>query len=177
MVTLFGGPKALELATCSPPGGIGHASNTGQNGTVANATFPLQVSGCPPPPKKQGQPKLSGVSLTGLAGGKPSLSFSVAHGTNAPNLKRLSVSLPAGLKFKSKKGISVGGSHTLRIAGGRLIITLKRPGARVAVRIGSGALSESKQLQLRARKGKAHPKPRVRVTVTDAAGTQTTLSR
>ena len=177
VVTLFGGTQSLELATCSPPGGVLHASNTGQNGVFATAAVPIQISGCPPAPKQQGKPKLSGVSLTGLAGGKPYLSFSVAHGKNAPNLKRLSVALPAGLKWESKKGISVGGSHTLRIAGGRLIITLKRRGARVAVRIGSTALRESEQLQHRARNGKAHPKPRVRVTVTDADGTQTTLSR
>ena len=65
VVTLFGGTQSLELATCSPPGGILHASNTGQNGVFATAAVPIQISGCPPAPKQQGKPKLSGVSLDG----------------------------------------------------------------------------------------------------------------
>jgi hypothetical protein len=179
VVTLFGGPRAAEQATCAPPGGILRASNTGQNGKVATATFPLTVVGCPPPPKRRGAPKLSGVSLSGLPAGKPALGFRVARRTNAPSLKTLTVSLPGGLTFASKRpvrGISVTGSHTLRLSGGKLTITLKRPAATVSVRIAPAALVESKQLQQRARTHKAHPKPRVRVTVTDAGGRRSALS-
>jgi len=177
VVTLFGGPKALELATCSPPSGILRASNTGQNGTVANASFPLHVTGCPSAPKPKGAPRLVSLSLGGLAGGKPSLSLTVAHGTNAPNLKTVTVSLPGGLSFAKKrplKGISVGGAHTVRIAGSRLTITLKRPALRVSVRISPAALVEGKQLQQHARKHKAAPK--VSVAVTDARGARSTVT-
>jgi hypothetical protein len=177
VVTLFGGPKALELATCSPPSGILRASNTGQNGTVANASFPIQISGCPSAPKPKGPPRLVGLSLGGLAAGKPSLSFAVAHGANAPNLKTVTVSLPGGLSFAKKrplKGISVGGAHTVQIAGGRLTITLKNPALRVSVKISPAALIEGKQLRQHARNHRAAPK--VRVAVTDAGGSQSTVT-
>jgi hypothetical protein len=177
VVTLFGGPKALELATCSPPGGILHASNTGQNGTIANATFDLHVSGCPSAPKPKGPPRLVSLSLGGLAAGKPSLSLTVAHGSNAPKLKAVTVSLPGGLSFATKRpirGISVGGAHTLRIAGGKLTITLKRPALRVSVRISPLALLEGKRLLQHARKH--HAVPKVRVSVTDAAGARSTVN-
>jgi hypothetical protein len=117
------------------------------------------------------------LSLGGLAGGKPSLSLTVAHGTNAPNLKTVTVSLPGGLSFAKKrplKAISVGGAHTVRIAGSRLTITLKRPALRVSVRISPAALVEGKQLRQHARNHKAAPK--VSVAVTDARGARSTVT-
>jgi hypothetical protein len=179
VVTLFGGPQALELATCSPPSGLLQASNTGQNGTIANATFPLHVSGCPASPKRPGAPRVVSVSLGGLTVGRPSLSFKVAHGSHAPKLKSVTVSLPRGLSFAPKrpvKGISVGGAHTLRIAGGKLKITLKRPALAVSVRIASSALVESKQLQKQVRMHKHNPTKQLRLTVTDATGAKSTLT-
>jgi hypothetical protein len=179
VVTLFGGPKALELATCSPPSGILRASNTGQNGTIANATFPLHVSGCPAPRKRRGAPRLSSVSLGGLAAGRPALSFKLAHGSNAPKLKTVTVSLPRGLSFVPKrpfKRISVGGAHTLRIAGRKLTITLKRPALAVSVRIASGALVESQQLRRQARARKGNPLAQLRFKVSDAGGNSSTLT-
>jgi hypothetical protein len=180
VVTLYGGPQALELATCRPPSGILRASNTGQNGTIANATFPLHVSGCPAPPKRPGAPRLSSDSLGGLTAGRPVLSFKVARGSNAPKLKTVTVSLPRGLTFKKSKrpgkGISVSGGHTVRLSGGRLIIALKPAAVNVSVRIASSALVESKQLQKQLRMHKDNPTSQLRFTVTDADGTQTTLS-
>jgi len=179
VVTLFGGPQALELATCSPPSGILRASNTGQNGTIANATFPLHVSGCPAPQKRAGAPRLSSASLGGLSAGRPALSFKLARGSNAPKLKTVTVSLPRGLSFAPKrpvKGISVGGAHTLRIAGGKLTITLKRPALAVSVKISSAALVESTQLQRQARAHKGNPLAQLRFRVTDAGGNSSTLT-
>ena len=179
VVTLFGGPQALELATCTPPSGILHASNTGQNGTIANATFPLHVSGCPAPPKRRGAPRLSSISLGGLTAGRPSLTFKLAHGSNAPKLKTVTVSLPRGLSFAPKrpvKGISVGGAHTLRIAGRKLTITLKRPAFAVSVRIASSALVESKQLQRQVQMHKDNPTRQLRFKVTDAGGNSSTVT-
>jgi len=175
VVKLFGGPHAAQAANCAPPGGIAHGSFTGQNGVIVSVSTPLTVAGCPPPPKHHGAPRLSRVSLAGLASGKPRLSFKVAHGTNAPKLRSLIVSLPRGLLFLSKRGISVSGPHRLRLTGGKLTITLKRPLTAVAVRIGSAALAESTQLERLARAHKAHPKPLVRVTATDAGGSRSSL--
>src|SRR5207302_8161344 len=120
------GPHAAQAATCTPPSGIARGAFVGQNGTSVSVATPLTVAGCPPPPKHKGAPRLSRVSLAGLASAKPVLSFRVARGTNASRLKSLSVSLPRGLLFLSKRGIFVSGSHGLRLSGGKLTITLKR---------------------------------------------------
>ncbi len=173
VVTLFGGPKAAEEATCSPPGGTLRASNTGQNGKVVNVSFPISVVGCPT------VPKLSGVSLTGLAAGKPALSFRVARGSDAPNVKSVTVSLPRGLSFVSKRlgrGITVSGVHTLRLSGGALTITLRQPVANLVVRIAPVALVESKQLQRQVKQHRDNPTAQLRFRIMDADGGASTLS-
>ncbi|HEY2161883.1 MAG TPA: hypothetical protein VGH24_11300 [Solirubrobacteraceae bacterium] len=174
VVTLFGGPKAAEAATCAPPGGILRASNTGQNGKVVTESFPISVQGCPT------VPKLSGASFAGLANRKPALRFKVTRGTDAPNLRSIAVSLPRGLTFKKSKrpgnGISVSGGHSVRLSGGKLIISLKPAAASVSVRIASSALVESKQLQQQVRIHKDNPTKQLRLTVTDADGASSTLT-
>jgi hypothetical protein len=174
VVTLFGGPKAAQAASCAPPGGILHAGFTGQNGASTTATFPLTVAGCPT------VPKLSAVALTGLANRQPGLSFRLARGTAAPNLKSVTVSLPAGLTFKTTKrrvkGVVTSVPSTLALSGGQLTITLKRPAATLAVRIGSAALLESKQLQRQVKLHKANPTGQLRFDVADAGGSSSTLT-
>jgi len=174
VVTLFGGPKAAEAATCAPPGGTLRASNTGQNGKVVTVAFPISVAGCPT------VPKVSAVSLSGLAGGKPALRFTVARGSDAPKLRSIAVSLPRGLTFKKSKRlgkeISVSGGHSVRLSAGKLIISLKPAAARVSVRIASSALVESKQLRKQVRMHKDNPTAQLRFTINDADGAQSTLN-
>jgi hypothetical protein len=125
-------------------------------------------------------PKLSGLSLAGLAARKPALRFKVTRGTDAPNVRSIAVSLPRGLTFKKSKrpgkGISVSGGHSVRLSGGKLIVALKPAAATVSVRIASSALVESKQLQQQVRTHKANPTKQLRLTITDADGSQSTLS-
>lgn len=173
VVTLFGGPRAAEQATCAPPGGILHAVNVGQNGKVARANFPLSVQGCPT------VPKLTRVSLTGLAGARPALSFAIRRGNDAPNVKSVTVSLPRGLTFNAKRlkrAVTVSGRHALSLSGGQLTITVRGPVATFSARIGPAALVESKQLRQQVRSHRANPLAQLRFTVTDAAGAQSTLS-
>lgn len=173
VVTLFGGARAAEEATCAPPGGILRASNTGQNGKVVNVAFPISVVGCPT------VPTLSGVSLTGLAAGKPGLAFKVTRGSDAPNLKSVTVSLPRGLSFASKhlgKGITVAGPHTLRLSGGSLTISLRKAVQNLSVRIGSAALVESKQLRQQVRMHKENPTAQLRFAIVDADGGASSLN-
>jgi hypothetical protein len=173
-VTLFGGPKAAEAATCAPPGGILRASNTGQNGKVVNVAFPISVVGCPT------VPKLSGLSLGGLASGKPSLRFSVTRGTDAPNVRSITVTLPRGLTLKTSKrlgrGISVSGGHAVSGSGGQLTIRLRPAAANVRVSISPAALVESKRLKQQVRAHRVNPVRQLRFTVTDADGAQSTLT-
>ena len=173
-VTLFGGPKAAEAATCAPPGGILRASNTGQNGKVVSVAFPISVAGCPT------VPKLSGLSLGGLASGKPALRFKVTRGTDAPNLRSITVTLPRGLTLnKSKrlgKGISVSGGHAVNGAGGQLTITLRPAPASVTVSISPAALIESKQLRQQVKMHKDNPTAQLRFRILDADGSASTLN-
>jgi hypothetical protein len=90
------------------------------------------------------------------------------------------VSLPRGLTFKKSKrpgkGISVSGPHTVKLSGGRLIITLKPAAVSVSVRIASAALVESKQLKKQVQMHKDNPTKQLRLLVTDADGAKSTLT-
>lgn len=170
VVTLNGGPKSLLNVSCGQPTGTLNGSFTGQNGAPAAAHQSLTVSGC------AGTPTVTAVRLTGLPSGKPTLRLRVAGGAGAPKLKSFALSLPGGLSWAGAKlagGVSVAGAHTLRLAGGQLTVTLKRPAGSAAVKIGVPALRESKQLARQARGHKAL-RLKLRITITDAAGTATT---
>jgi hypothetical protein len=173
VVTLFGGVDAAETASCAPPGGILHGAFTGQNGASSSTSLPLTVSGCPATPKA---PTVSGARQSGLAAGKPAVSFKLTSGSGAPKLKSFTVSLSGGLKFIAKKlahGVSVTGPHTLKLAGGTLTVTLKRVAGSVAVKVTSSALSETSQLRQQARKHKSKL-VKLHISITDAAGSTTT---
>ncbi len=172
VVTLFGGPYALQSATCAPPRGTLTGTFTGQNGQTALDKVPLTVSGCPT------APSISGSSLRGLAGGKPTLRFRLTRGSNAPNVKSFVVALPHGLSFNPKKlgkGVSIGAAHTLRLAGGQLTVRLKRAVGTVSVTVKAPALVESKQLTKQVRT-RAVGQVNVRITVTDAAGSPSSFA-
>jgi hypothetical protein len=167
VVTLIGGSKAAESASCGPPGGLMRGIFTGQNGKTVTVTQPLTVSGCPT------APSISHAALTGLASGKPALRFGLTRGSNGPNLKSIVVALPSGISLGSKqklgKGISVSAPHRLSARGRRVTATLKRSVSSVSVAIGPPALVESKQLQRQLRTRSSHS-VKVEITVTDANG-------
>ncbi|HUE26012.1 MAG TPA: hypothetical protein VMP89_04510 [Solirubrobacteraceae bacterium] len=166
VVTLFGGPKALQSASCAPPGGTAIGAFTGQNGATVVDRVPLTVSGCP------SAPSISRTSLSGLASGKPVLRFKLARGSDAPNLKSFVVALPGGLAFNAKKlgkGISITAAHSVRLSGGNLTVTLKRAVANVSATIRGPALVESKQLRRQSRTHSARRKT-VQITLSDADG-------
>jgi hypothetical protein len=86
----------------------------------------------------------------------------------------LAVRLPSGLTFVRRHlrgGVHAGAVRSLAISGGRLVITLKRPLGRVAVRIAGSALHETRSLRR-----KKHRHLVLHVTVTDASGATTALS-
>jgi hypothetical protein len=168
VVSLFGGPRALESTFCAPPTGTISARFTGQNGATVTDSQRLTVSGCP---KAAGGPKASGGSLSGTAQGKPVLRFRLAKGKNAPKLKSFTVALPGALSFQAsglRHGLSVSGvkvSATLQ--GGQLVVKLKRPVNSLSVKLASPLLVLGKHL---------HGRPKLHVTVTDAKGTSTSLT-
>ncbi|MGA2011468.1 MAG: hypothetical protein ABSH51_13205 [Solirubrobacteraceae bacterium] len=178
-VTLSGGPDAVYESACSPSSGTATATLTSQNGdltaspssafAIANCTAatPPGVPGAttnPPPPvttPKAGTPKLSSVSFSGLTKGKPSLSFKLAAGANAPKLGSVTVKLPSGLSVVSRRvhgkltiaGVTLTGAKvkSLTLSHGALVITLKSATAGVTVKLGAAALKESAGLESKAR--------------------------
>jgi hypothetical protein len=100
-------------------------------------------------PKK---PTFSHTSLTGVAKGKPKLSFTLTAGVNAGALKTIVVGLPKGFSFaKAKralaKGLGVKGvrgkrlKFTDKLSHGALTITLKTAAPKVQITIGSPSIS------------------------------------
>ncbi len=117
----------------------------------------------------EGPPLLRHLSVSGLAQAKPSLSFTVAAGLDAPAIKSITVSLPPGL----------------RIAGQRLItLTLKRPRASLNGRLSGSRFTERAALARKIgqvlRFNRRHQQNRVMklpltITVVDATGHRTRL--
>jgi len=95
--------------------------------------------------------------VSGIARGKPSVSFTLTRGGKAPKFKSFTIALPAGLKFVRRRlgaGIHIRPAHTLRLHNGRLTVTLKRAVNSVTIRMGVPALAESLQ-------ARRHPKRRL----------------
>jgi subtilase family serine protease len=145
-------------------------SATDQAGAVSQARFSWTVIGLP---------TISRVSLTGVAKGRPTLSFTVASGTRAPALKSVTIALPAGLRFAARRGaVSVTGAGRVRfssrVVGGRLQITLASPQAKIGVRIKYAGISATGGLAGRVRSHRVKSL-QVTVTTTDAARHGSTL--
>ena len=167
-VTLSGGAKSLLGASCAQPTGPLGGAFVGQNGRRTTARQKLTLSGC------RGHPRISGAGFSGIGAGAPAVHFTIASGHAAPKLRTLAIRLPSGLAFVRRHlraGVHVPAGRSLALRGGRLVITLKRPLASVAVRIAAGALRETRRLRRQ-----KHRHLTLHVSVTDAAGTTTALS-
>jgi hypothetical protein len=168
VVTLFGGPKALEETTCNPPDGGFSGLFTGQNGKAVTDTLHVVVAGCP---KTAGAPSASRGSLSVSAKGHATLRFRLAKGANAPDLKAFTLALPRGLSFDSaglRKGLSIQGvKRKATLKKGKLTVVLKRAVKSVSVKLTGALLVAKKHLG-------SHLK--LRLTATDAGGTKTAVS-
>jgi len=102
-------------------------------GTIARVSFPWTI---------QANPTLSRVSLTKVGSARPRLSFMLAAGRGAPQLKTVTVALPHGLTFtRSRATVSVTGvgNHRLKFTAslqhGTLVLKLRRTSSQVHVTI------------------------------------------
>lgn len=170
IVALFGGPQALESATCAPPTATVSATFTGQNGAMVTDKQPITIRGCP---VAAGKPGVSRASLSGTAKRKPVLRFRLAKGKGAPKLKSFRLALPGGLSFKAtglRRGLSVRGVKvSARLHGGRLVVNLKRAVNSLSVKLTSPLLAFGNRKHL-------HGRPKLHITVTDAKGTSSSLT-
>lgn len=123
-----------------------------------------------------GPPKVSGLTISGVAAGHPRLGFTVTAGHGAPLLKAIAIRLSSGLSFAHLAGrILVTGAYgrrvtfVPRVAGGRLQLVLRATAAQVRISIRPGAISATRSL---AADVQLHRSPAVAVTVTtlDSSG-------
>jgi hypothetical protein len=180
--------------TCAPSN-IG-VNFTGQGGQSKTVSAPIVYSGCTQPAPKPGPPTATG-SLKGLGSKKPVLNVSVTHGSNAPDIKTVSLVIGSGLKFSKAalhkhctghgkkrkcsgkvkaKGLSISGASvkSVKVTGGKLVLTLGAPVGSSAIKVAGPLLTESKGLRKRVKKHKVKTLSVV-VKVTDANGTRTTI--
>ncbi len=201
-VTLAGGPDAVFATTCSASSGTVTSTLTDQSGdrtVVAPAPFTVSnysASTCVAPPgqgsqagstggaSKVGSPKLE-AALRGLARGRPTLGLVLIAGRNAPKLSAFAVALPAGLSFFRERvhrrlrlqDISISGAKakSLVLRRGVLVVTLRRPTAGLAIRVGPRAIEETAALKRKVRRRRIKSLL-LTVAVRDARGKITDLT-
>lgn len=108
-----------------------------------------------------GAPRLSGLSLSGLATAHPRLAFTISGRMDDPPLESLTLTLPSGLSFAKShlrlaKGVSITGTSTysLSVTHGALSLRLAGSTQHLAVDIRARALHESTGLAARARRAR-----------------------
>jgi hypothetical protein len=138
-------------------------SGTDQGAPVRQAVFAWTVAGLP---------TVSRASITGVGTRRPALSLTIASGGHAAALKSVTIALPAGLRFTSKRGaIAVSGARgkrvgfSSRIVRGRIKLTLASPQTKIGLKI---PISTTSALAGRVRSHRVRTL-QVTVSTTDAA--------
>jgi IPT/TIG domain/FG-GAP repeat len=146
-----------------------NAGGTGPSSPLSRAVTPFAP------------PRLSRASIRGTAGGAPRIAFTVSAGPHSPKLVSLAVALPRGLRFASRRvavHVVITGHRPrwIRVRRGVLTITLRRPVARVAVRIVAPGVSATASLAHAVRRRRAG-RQTLTLTIVDAAHNHITLKR
>jgi subtilase family serine protease len=108
----------------------------------------------------EGRPQVSDASLRQISGGKPVLALTVAAGQDAPDLRTITLSLPADLRLsRSLSAVSVSSAanqavaHKLQGRRGKLTVTLRDAASRVRVVLGAGSVIPAGSLVTSIRQG------------------------
>ncbi|HET9123698.1 MAG TPA: hypothetical protein VFN65_02295, partial [Solirubrobacteraceae bacterium] len=192
-VTLNGGSRALFDTDCATPSGTATAKLVDQNADqTRNVAAKFSVAGCPGvspgagsgsgagagagattngssatsagPTATASGTRLAAHGVTGLAKGRPSISFRLAVARHRPAIARITVSLPAGLHFRGHRGrhrllvrgVRVRGAavRSAVLSHGHLVLRFRRSTRRAEVTLGPSSLRETRALRARARAGK-----------------------
>lgn len=162
-VSLNGGAGGLFKTTCAPPSATATAILTDQNGdkTVDDSSR-FTVGGCSASGSGAGA-SLTAVRVSGLASGRPSLSFKVRVVKGGRKLRGIAVVLPVGLGFATqgvgkRGGITLVGASIkkLGLSHGHLVITLRTPASSVVVKLNGSLLRERASLERAARRRHLH---------------------
>jgi hypothetical protein len=103
------------------------------------------------------------VRVSGLASGRPALSFKVRVAKGGRKLRAITVVLPAGLGFATqgianRSGITLIGARIkkLGLSHGHLVLTLRKPASSIVVKINGSLLRERASLERAARQRHLH---------------------
>jgi hypothetical protein len=162
-VSLNGGTHGLFSTTCTPPAATATAILTDQNGDrTVEAASHFTVTGCSAAGSGGGA-SLTAVRVSGLASGRPALSFKVRVAKGGRKLRAITVVLPAGLGFATqgianRSGITLIGASIkkLGLSHGHLVITLRKPASSIGVKINGSLLRERASLERAARQRHLH---------------------
>jgi hypothetical protein len=184
LVGVFGGQNGAS-ATVNAPFTVSNCANvepvitspTTTTTTTATATTtpvtttPTSSSG------KRTPPKISHGSLAGLASGNAKLGFTLTAGSS--KLSSFTVSLPGGLRFDARtytRGLTLSGGHaaSLKLSGGRLIVTLRAAESKVTATLSAKAIDEVSALRTRVKQKKVRTLTTT-VVAKSTAGASTTL--
>ncbi len=128
----------------------------------------------------EGSPEVSNASLRRVSRGKPVLSLAIAAGQDAPELRTISLSLPADLRLSLLSAVSVfsAGNEPLArsVSGqrGMLTVTLRDAASRVRVVLGAGSVIPAGSLVTSVRQGQ-HSTIGLGVEAVDQSGLKTAL--
>lgn len=173
-LVLNGGPSGMFLTNCSPGAGVADGTSTDQNGDrTVSASVKYEIKGCPASsysatrPSALGKdtpPAVTSPALAGMKTGRPSLLFGVHVPRHAAKLTQVSVKLSRGIGFVRHRigkrmritGVRVIGARvrSLSIAGGRLVIRLRRPASAFRVQL-TTVLHEDNALAAAVSQGRA----------------------
>jgi hypothetical protein len=155
----FDSVDCISIAQCVAVDANGRMFYAGRGGTPPAVIHP------PKPKPKAKPPTISGASLSIGFHSKGKLRFTVHAGAHAPKIRSFAVTLTGGLRFKgSVKSLHVSGK--VRLAHGKLVVTLKRASNQVTLKVGSPPLRAPR-----------HKRRFVlKVAVTDAAGKKTPIT-
>jgi hypothetical protein len=162
-VSLNGGADGLFKTTCAPPSATATAILTDQNGDrTVEAASHFTVAGCSATGSGEGA-SLTAVRVSGLASGRPALSFKVRVAKGGRKLRAITVVLPAGLGFATqgianRSGITLIGARIkkLGLSHGHLVLTLRKPASSIVVKINGSLLRERASLERAARQRHLH---------------------
>ena len=128
----------------------------------------------------EGSPEVSNASLRRVSRGKPVLSLTIAAGQDAPELRTISLSLPADLRLSLLSAVSVfsAGNEPLArsVSGqrGMLTVTLRDAASLVRVVLGAGSVIPAGSLVTSVRQGQ-HSTIGLGVEAIDQSGLKTAL--
>lgn len=194
-VALNGGRAGLFTTFCTHRSGTSTATLTDQNGDrTATVRTRFTEAGCPAHggggggtdggSGKAGKPRIGAASFGGLMARTPTLRFKVTAGRHAPGISSLTVRLPKGLKAVARRRhgkrtvrhVSVNGAKlpSATVSHGALVIKLRKAARHATVRLGHGALAETRALAAKVRRKHVRSLP-LTVAVHNAKGKRTTL--